>query len=55
MALAKVFTVDAELVNGIPVGTGGVPGTEYAILYGLTAQEFNISAVRVNTVSGSGT
>ena len=54
MALAKVFTVDAELVNGIPVGTGGVPGTEYAILYGLTAQEFNISAVRVNTVSGSG-
>ena len=54
MALAKVFTVDAELVNGIPVGTGGVPGTEYVAMYGQTAQEFNVSAVRVNTVSGSG-
>lgn len=54
MALAKVYNVDVNLVNGIPVGTGGVPGTEYALLYGFTAQEFNVSAVRVNTVSGSG-
>ena len=54
MALARVYNVDVNLVNGVNVGTGGVPGTEYACLYGITAGEFNVSAVRVNTVSGSG-
>lgn len=54
MAVARVYNVDLNLVNGAPVGTGGVPGTEYVLLYGSTAQEYNVSAVRVNTVSGSG-
>jgi hypothetical protein len=54
VALARTYNVDVALVNGLPVGTGGVPGTEYVCLYGQTAQEFNVSAVRVNTVSGSG-
>ena len=54
MATSRVYNVDVNLVNGLPVGTGGVPGTEYACLYGQTVQEFNISAIRVNTVSGSG-
>ena len=54
MALARVYNVDVNQVNGIPVGTGGVPGTEYVALYGQTVQELNISAIRVNTVSGSG-
>jgi len=54
VAIARVYNVDVNLVNGAFVGTGGVPGTEYTLMYGQTAQEFNISAVRVNTVSGSG-
>jgi hypothetical protein len=54
VAIARVYNIDVNLVNGIPVGTGGVPGTEYVCLYGQTAQEFNVSAIRVNTVSGSG-
>ena len=37
------YNVDVSLVNGIPVGTGGVPGTEYACLFGSTTGEFNPS------------
>jgi len=54
VAIGRVYNVDVNLVNGVGVGTGGVPGTEYVILVGGTTSEFNISAVRVATVSGSG-
>ena len=53
MATSRNYNVDVSLVNGIPVGTGGVPGTEYACLFGSTTGEFNVSAVRVNTVSAA--
>lgn len=53
MAVARTYNIDAEQTTGISIGTGGVPGTEYVILYGGSAGEFNISAVRVGTYSGS--
>lgn len=53
MATSRVYNVDCNLVNGIGVGTGGAPGTEYVLMYGASASEFNISAIRVSTVSGA--
>jgi len=53
VALARVYNVDTGQTTGISIGTGGVAGTEYVLLYGGSAGEFNISAVRVATYSGS--
>jgi hypothetical protein len=54
MAIGRVYNVDVNAVNGIGIGTGGVPGTEYVILYGGTSSEYNVSAIRVATISLSG-
>lgn len=53
MAIGRVYNVDTGQTTGISIGTGGVPGTEYVLMYGGTATEFNISAVRVSTYSAS--
>jgi hypothetical protein len=53
MALARTYNVDSGVTTGISIGTGGVPGTEYVLMYGATSGEFNISAVRVATYSGA--
>ena len=53
MAIGRVYNVDTGQTTGISIGTGGVPGTEYVLLYGGSSSEFNISAVRVSTYSGS--
>lgn len=53
MAIGRTYNVDVNSVTGVGIGTGGVVGTEYVILVGGTTSEFNISAVRVGTVSGA--
>jgi hypothetical protein len=55
VALARVYNVDVggNPNTGIAIGTGGVAGTEYVLMYGGSAGEFNISAIRVSTYSGS--
>lgn len=55
MAIGRVYNVDSGLTTGIGIGTGGTPGTEYVLLVGgiTGAVEFNVSAVRVATYSGS--
>lgn len=53
MAIGRTYTVDTGQTTGISIGTGGVAGTEYVLMYGGTAGEFNISAIRVGTYSGS--
>lgn len=53
MAIGRMYNVDVNSVTGIAIGTGGVPGTEYVLMYGATSGEFNISAVRVATISGA--
>ena len=49
MALARVYAVDSNSATGISLGTGGVSGTEYVLMYGAIGAnlEFNISAVRI--------
>jgi hypothetical protein len=47
VAVARTYVVDTNLANGISLGTGGVSGTEYVLMYGASAGEFNISAVRI--------
>ena len=55
MAIGRVYNIDSGLATGISIGTGGVPGTEYTILYGVTTatSELNVSAIRVATWSGA--
>lgn len=53
MAIGRVYNVDSGQTTGISIGTGGTPGSEFVLMYGSTANEFNISAVRVATYSGS--
>jgi len=53
MAVARTYTVDTQQTAGVAIGTGGVAGTEYVLMFGYTSGEFNISAVRVGTYSGS--
>ena len=53
MAVGRVYNIDSGLTTGIAIGTGGTPGTEYVVFYGVTTGEFNVSAVRVGTYSGS--
>jgi hypothetical protein len=53
VALARVYNVDTNLGTGISLGTGGVSGTEYVLMYGVAGAgvEFNISAVRIGLYS----
>ena len=53
MAIGRVYTIDTGQTTGISIGTGGTPGSEFVLMYGASAGEFNISAVRVGTYSGS--
>jgi hypothetical protein len=55
VALARMYNVDAQLATGIFIGSGGVLGTEYVLMYGQTSStsEYNISAVRVATYSAA--
>lgn len=57
MALARVYNVDVNTTGandpGINVGTGGVIGNENVLMYGATAGEFNISAIRIALYSKS--
>jgi hypothetical protein len=55
VAIGRVYNVDTGATNGISIGTGGVAGTEYVLMVGgiTGAVEFNVSAVRVGTYSGS--
>ena len=53
MAVARAYNVDSGQATGIAIGTGGVAGTEYVLMYGGSSSDFNISAVRVATDSGS--
>ena len=54
MALARVFNVDTNSTTGITIGST-TPGTEFVLAYGTCGSnsEFNVSAVRVGTYSGS--
>ena len=45
--------IKATSNTGISIGTGGTAGTEYVLMYGVTTGEFNVSAIRVATYSGS--
>lgn len=47
MAVARVYTVDSNSATGISLGTGGVSGTEYVLMFGASSGEFNISSIRV--------
>jgi hypothetical protein len=55
VAIGRTYVVDVggSVSTGIAVGTGGVAGTEYVLMYGGTAGEFNISSIRVSTWSGA--
>jgi hypothetical protein len=53
MPVSRNYNVDTGATTGISIGTGGVPGTEYVLMYGGTGGEFNISAIRVGTYSGA--
>ena len=53
MAIGRVYNVDSGQTTGIAIGTGGTAGSEFVLMYGATASEFNVSAVRVSTYSGS--
>ncbi len=55
MAIGRTYNVDigGSSPTGIAIGTGGSAGTEYVLMYGATAQEFNISAIRVSTYSAA--
>ena len=54
MSLARVYNVDLNSATGVPIGSTN-PGTEFVLLYGAVnaGTEFNISAIRVGTYSGS--
>jgi hypothetical protein len=52
VALARVYNVDSNSATGIIIGST-TPGSEFPILWASTTSEFNISAIRVGTYSGS--
>jgi hypothetical protein len=56
VAIGRVYNVDIGPASGtgISIGTGGVAGVESVLMYGGAAGEFNISAIRVATVSLAG-
>jgi len=51
VAVARVYNVDTNTANAVSIGTGGVSGTEYVLMFGATSGEFNISAIRVGLLS----
>ena len=51
--MARTYVVDTQQVTGISIGTGATTGSEFVLMYGGSAGEFNISAVRVATYSGA--
>ena len=58
MAIGRTYNVDLNNSTngqgtGIAIGTGGTLGSEYVLMYGASAGEFNISAIRIATYSGS--
>ena len=53
MAIGRTYNIDTGQTAGIAIGTGGTAGSEFVLMYGGTAGEFNVSAVRVGTYSGS--
>jgi hypothetical protein len=53
VAIGRVYNVDTGQTTGISIGTGATPGAEFVLMYGFSAGEFNVSAVRVATYSGS--
>ena len=54
MAIGRVYQVDlGTTTTGISIGTGGVGGSEFVLMYGATSGEFNISAIRVSTYSAA--
>jgi len=55
MSTARAYTVDVGGSNGtgIVIGTGGASATEYVLLYGASAEDFNVSAIRIATYSGA--
>ena len=54
MAVARVYNVDTNSASGVAIGST-TPGTEFVLMYGAVTAgvEFDISAVRVGTYSGS--
>ena len=52
MAVARTYNVDTNSATGITIGST-TPGTEFVLMYGVTAGEYNVSAIRVGTYSGS--
>lgn len=55
MTLARVYNLDSGSSTGITIGST-TPGSEFPLMYGQIASggsEFNISAIRVGTYSGS--
>ena len=54
MTLARVYNVDPGSTTGITIGST-TPGSEFPLMYGQigSTSEFNISAIRVGTYSGS--
>ena len=54
MTLARVYNVDTNSATGITIGST-TPGTEFPIMLGAAPAgvEFNVSAIRVGTYSGS--
>ena len=52
MAIGRVYNVDSGSATGITIGST-TPGTEFPIMWGNTTSEYNISAIRVGTYSGS--
>ena len=54
MAVARVYNVDTNSATGITIGST-TPGTEFVLMYGIVpaTAEYNVSAVRVGTYSGS--
>lgn len=55
MAIGRTYNVDIGNQNGtgIVIGSGGALGTEYVLMVGGSTTEFNVSAIRVSTWSGS--
>lgn len=53
MAIGRVYNVDTQQVTGISIGTGATTGSEFVLMYGATAGEFNVSAIRIATYSGA--
>lgn len=54
MAVARTYNVDSGSTTGVTIGST-TPGSEFVLLWGQvdSSHEFNVSAIRVGTYSGS--